>query len=618
MRPPLRSACEVWEHFLAYGGLQPDGWDAPLVDELRARLSLGDRPVAEELVSCGVTTEALVYGLLEAIEPFAAMMGDLLLLFERHGIQRADGSAEIVFDFDAPGRAPLRFNLEAFRRARREWASITEPGLDINWLWQHAWALWRILFDALGDQDWERPRHGTREWLDRYSAGEWPEPPLVVPPSGSAALDAQLARVAGIWAAVLKAIRARASDREELRQRSLQGTVDAVLEVLAWVESDHFLLQLASVVLAAADPEERSSDSDVLATELRSFLDEHPFAGDPVESLVQRLLDILDLPIWKQRHELYAAWVLAELLSAAPASVRIIPAEPGLLSFPFTATRMAELLGCDHEVVVWSELRTPLSDPIGVSRTGNVQPDYSVILDSSGTRPDPAASVMEIECKQYKRADTRGFAAALRDYAAGRPNAFVLLVSHGPLRPDRLRGAVPRNLRDRTDAVARLHPLNEPARERFRGLVDARLGPLCPRRVLRCRLEWDRGPRDLDIHLSVAANAVTYQVCFHDSGALDRPPFAQLAEDIRQPGAAEELTVERLLSGGTYTLAVHAYSDEAELAGSGARITLMRSGYPPLELECPTTGQGRWWFVAEIDANRKLHVRNELRSSPPH
>ena len=66
----------------------------------------------------------------------------------------------------------------------------------------------------------------------------------------------------------------------------------------------------------------------------------------------------LDLPLWKRRHELYAAWVLAELLSTARVEVRLIPSKPGVLQFPFRPTRMAELLGCEHKVAIWSEVRT--------------------------------------------------------------------------------------------------------------------------------------------------------------------------------------------------------------------------------------------------------------------
>ena len=60
--------------------------------------------------------------------------------------------------------------------------------------------------------------------------------------------------------------------------------------------------------------------------------------------------------------------MFAELLASARVAARLIPAEPGVLHFPFRPTRMAELVGCEHEVAVWSEVRTPLVDPKGKSR----------------------------------------------------------------------------------------------------------------------------------------------------------------------------------------------------------------------------------------------------------
>ena len=128
---PLNSAREVWEHFVTHGGLQPNDWDAPLVEELRGQLGIGAGAIEQELDACAVTTEALVHALLSVLEPFAQMMGELLALFEHHGIQRSDGSAEIVFDFDAPGRPPLRFDLESFRRAQLEWTKVTVLSLDV-------------------------------------------------------------------------------------------------------------------------------------------------------------------------------------------------------------------------------------------------------------------------------------------------------------------------------------------------------------------------------------------------------------------------------------------------------------------------------------------------------
>lgn len=606
----LDSAPEVWTYLVEHGGLQPDGWDAALVEDLRKGLGLGPGPVAVELAAAAVSTEAVVHWLLAATAPFAAMMADLLALFKRHGVRCSDNSASIVFDFDAPGRPPLEFDLESFRSALREWSYAVAVGLDAGWLERNAWELHGLLREASTGGDWQAAPTGMVDPTAVYERGEWPEPPLDVPASGSPELDVELGRVGEIWNAVVEVMRERAPNREALRNAAGEGK-DAVTQLLWWLESDFFARSLAYWAAAAAAAEMRTRDPTALAAELRELLDTEPFAGEPVRRLVQRLQDIVDLPIWRQRHELYAAWLLA----AAPAAGRLVTPEPGVLRFPFKATLMAELLGCRAEV--WSELRTPLSDPVGVSRTGNIQPDYSVVTDAAASPPEPEASVLEIECKQYKRAATGPFAAALRDYAAGRPNALVVLVSHGPLDRDGLRAAVPDDVRARTDAIAYLHPGNADARKRFAEIVESRLDPLCPHPVMHCRLEWDRPPRDLDIHLHLVGRDVTHHVDYGSRGSLDAPPFAELSEDRREPGSAEELTIGEWTDGAAYTLAVHAFSDDADLGASGARMTLTVDGDPTYALECPATGPGRWWLVAELDRGSGLRLRNELRTNAP-
>lgn len=622
--PLLESAAEVWEHLLEEGGLQPTTWDEPLVDELRARLGLGEGSVAAELASQAVATEALVYALLETLEPFAAMMGDLLALFARHRIERSDGSAEMAFDFEALGRPPMRFDLESFRRARKVWSRVRTPTVELDWIQHWAWELVRLTSDTAGRGHWSEPRPATAGWLDAYmERGQWPPTALALPPSGSTELDREVARAARIWAAIVLLMRARAPNREALgevarRSGDPEGVGEGRLLNLLWgIEHDYYVLTLASNLVDVADPQTRTRDGARLASDLRAFLDEHPFTGDPIETMVQSLLDVLDLPIWRQRHELYAAWVLAEIVAAAPVPARLIPAEPGVLRFPFRATPMAQLAPCDHEVIVWSEVRTPLTDPTGASRTGNVQPDYTIVVDAADPRSAPEASVLEVECKQYRRAANKSFVAALTDYAAARPGALVVLVNHGSLDRDRLLAAVPARLRHRTDAVGHLHPLDVMARERFHELVDGRLRPLCPGLGLHCRLEWDQPPADLDLHLFAASGFEQWHIYYDRPGAVDNRPFAALTEDVRHPGSVEELVIAEWIDGVVYVFGVHAFSDDAKLVGCGARVVLEQEGRPRIAVECPDSGQGRWWWVADLLAGGELRLLNEIREHAP-
>ena len=70
--PPLRTGREVWELLAGRGGLQPDGWDAPLVEQLRVELKLGGGDLASELDVHAVTPEQLIPELFRTFAPFAS------------------------------------------------------------------------------------------------------------------------------------------------------------------------------------------------------------------------------------------------------------------------------------------------------------------------------------------------------------------------------------------------------------------------------------------------------------------------------------------------------------------------------------------------------------------
>lgn len=85
----------------------------------------------------------------------------------------------------------------------------------------------------------------------------WPDPVLNVPASGSTALDRELARVAWIWMTVRSATASLAENGRQLEEtRRAAGYPD---DPLVSLESDFFLLGLASATLSAAKPTMRRS-----------------------------------------------------------------------------------------------------------------------------------------------------------------------------------------------------------------------------------------------------------------------------------------------------------------------------------------------------------------------
>jgi hypothetical protein len=617
MNKRLTTARDLWTHMTTQGGLQPEAWDDELVSALREDLCLGDGHFADELDARAITIERLAMSLLGQIGPFTSMMSDLLTLLAQHGVKETDDRAEIVFDFGAE-RERLGFDLEDFRRTQVVWERAMAPAIDANWLAANAIPLVDLL-EAASDPPFDVWNSPAGAWDADYRAGRrWPPAHPTMPATGDAELDHELRRVSAVWAALIGEFSGRAPTRDGLDD--IMAMSDPFAQTVASWEHDFFLRRMWQAILRLADPTQRTADFATLAGDLAAYFEDRPYRLVLSTVPVDRLLDLLDLPVWKRRHELYAAWVLTEIVAAVPerADVRLVHAAPGVLKFPFAPTRMAEIGGSEEPVVIWSELRSPLTDPVGKGRENNIQPDYT-ILAGSETAED---SVLEIECKQYKKPATTSFANALTDYARGRPKAHVVLVSHGPLTEAAVRAKVKDDVRDRTAAIGHLHPHGAKARERFRDIVGGQLEPLYPEPVLRCQLGWKDAPTDLDLHLWIDVAGEKTHVSYEEPGTLEGPPFAHLLEDVVEPGGLEEIVVRHLVEDAKYHIVVHNFSDDEPLAGSQAVVLLLRAGQDRIAVAPPPFGGGRWWHVATIRPNvpgAEMSIINRLfdRSSPP-
>jgi hypothetical protein len=119
----LRTPSEVWEYLTTDGGLQPRSWDLDLAEDLLTRIdSPPDGDELQRIVASRVTTEDFIVAFLSTLEPYALMLGDLLRLFEQHGVKATDRNAAITFDFSRLGETDLVFDLESVRLLERRGA----------------------------------------------------------------------------------------------------------------------------------------------------------------------------------------------------------------------------------------------------------------------------------------------------------------------------------------------------------------------------------------------------------------------------------------------------------------------------------------------------------------
>jgi hypothetical protein len=606
----ISTAPELWKQLVRGGGLQPSGWDRELVEALEIRLGRGLRTPLEDLLKV-TPVEDLVLAILAELRPFGAMMSDLLELFESHGARHSGAAVAIEFDFGRQGKGDLHFDLREFREARHRLQYATSTVRWWDWDDEAHWKLLQTLRRSLPSTESEPSDPAARAWLDEWEKERWPDRGLAPPETSNRRLAGRLAEIWELWRAVVEESRAAVADGSWKRlQRTEDPTPgDERLILLEVLENDYFSAGLVRMAYTAVEQMERSGSPDAadgLAIALAKLIERYPPKIAQVQVAVETLQDILNLPVFKHRYELYGAWVFTQLVAAWPpgAQLRVVD---GVLRFPFKATVLADLLDTAPPGHIVCELRTPLTNPKGKSRKSAVQPDYSVLV---GELPDDLQdgsaadlAVMDVECKQYKSPANRDFAYALDDYARGRPKSHVVLVSHGPLNSKAITDKVAAEVRDRTEAIACLDPMHSSARAQLAALVLEKVGPylveapVAPSRSLQVTLTWERAPADLDLHLFIEPGGM--HVSYEKPGDLTAEPFAKLHEDARSAPGEEVIEVARCVDR-RYVVAVNAYSEDRPLARSDARVRIDLEGIAR-EWTCPSAGAGRWWHVCEFD-----------------
>lgn len=647
----LSTASDIWAFLKQSAGICLDAYDKDLPNELfeSLRSSLSG-PTATDLDSLlkskAVSVEDFLVAFFRVVQPFADMMVDLLRFFEEAAANQGKLNLAVRFNFekDLP---PLEFDLEHFRRWQESWQRAAGTYLANLW---NSNSLWQ-LNGLLGSVDARVRNPRMQQWLADYykgnnRRGQWSDAEPPSPRSGIPELDATLARVWRVWLNVVRQSKRYGPDRERLNRlcfgenrigrsesHSRQDQDPWPPELLGRLDSDHWAASLAQGAYSKAEaiselPEpERSREADALSQKLTDFLGSLQAVEVEGESLQRTLQDFLNLPIWKQRHELYSAWIATQIVNALRDYGVEIHCVGDQLLFEFRGTHLATLGTFHPNLHLMAELRSPLTAPRGSGRKHAIQPDYSLITSPITS---PECSVVEVECKQYLVASKQKFADALTDYANGRPNAQIVLVNYGPATKNIL-NEVDAGVRDRTHVIGLMRPRSEPSQSEFAELVKEavrkRFSALPVRRPVspllqtqhggmagQIVLSWKSMPKDLDLHLRILHGGQTFEVSFSAMGNISDDPWALLDNDIRDGQGSETIQIALWLDGA-YHCAVHNYSGDASLAGCGAKLAVML-GNQELLIECPTSGTGVWWDAFSYSPTTgKLEIFNRITNS---
>lgn len=619
-----RTSVELWELLQTDAGLQPGDYDEHVERELRKELGLGAGPMANELTAHAVSVERFVAAFFVVAEPFVRMWSDLLVLFERAAATAGDANLRVEYRFGEDQPA-LDFDLNHFRSvlatAERVMARFDLSSDDLP---SRLWAV----FHALGG----RPRFGSAtgfDDVDRFArrcedrAAPWPEAMPARRASTLAALDELLAEAWELAEVVLGAIRSISSTYETLMALPWDddrpvGAGGAARSKLRLAQSDFWLPTIVVALTRAASrppspsaptstkAEERSAApqdvADALDAALAPLRNRDPRRSEPQ----QRLSEFLQLPIWRQRCELYSNWVCTQLVAALEDREPRVHADGDRIEFSFSGTHLATFDAFTPRLHIWTELRTPLANPVSEGpRKGAIKPDILLLSDPITARRAP----LVVECKQYKRANNKKFAAAITDYGHGHPSAEIVLVDYGRARTEGVLEHVASDVRPRATVIGELHPGQRDQIDAFRTAVRRAVGiaeqpspytPLSSSDAARVTLRWGAAPADLDLHIRLAfPDGRSEQVNYKEMGSLDEHPFCILENDCRRGYGPETVTIARWLPA-TYTIMVHNFSEDPPLTGGDSTVTVELDGRTR-EFHCPDDLDGDEWVVCTID-----------------
>jgi hypothetical protein len=472
--PDLKTASDVYLWLVSQGGLEADARDASLLDGMRSRLGLDERsPFPAALADAGVTVERFIEVMFAVVAPYALMMGDLAEMFERNSVTSATGAGEplrVQFDFSELGEE-LTFSLEHFRETLRRWTECRTR--IVCWSVDALWALHDIFHDR--DYLQKVSARPSIPWAEER-ASMWPDdlwrsvtPPPPRPPSS----DPDTLQIAYFVTDLVATLVSRIAAEGPIDSSSvtnLEPGTSTPAPLMSWtrgavrlIDTDLLTTNLIRTLwdwlwrLEQLGDAERSHAVTSAVNSVQSLVERLPSID--AKAQVEALEELLNLPIWKHRYALYSAWLLVIVERALADYPLTLEPVDGALSFHFRETRLGSFATADGEYELLAEARRPIIGiAAGEGRRFNIQPDYLIRRASAPSAP---ARVI-LEAKHYKRADSRGFRAALSDYAQSESNALVLLANYGPV-PSSVEHGLDPKIANRTRALGDVRPDHQQA-----------------------------------------------------------------------------------------------------------------------------------------------------------
>lgn len=623
----IKETLDLWKYLKSNGGLDIKNYDSYIIEELQSELSLPiGKAFEKQLKDENITIENFIIAFFKIVEPFSEMMSDLLLMFEKAGAKTSNNNLDIEFNFDNV-KSDLKFDLESFRKWVNVWRRVKNKYNANLWNIESIWSLSRIF----GERNFRSQNPILRRWLIEYNERMlWPDFMLNLPKCSDTYLCQLINRTWNLWSTIVKESTKLTKDRRKLHEKYLhnrelyeQNENKYSWNPLLLAQIDHdcwsgsFAERVFNTIeeLENLDPVRKEEYASQLINDLEQLFSKIPTIELEEDVIINDLKDFLSLPIWKKRYELYSVWISSQIIESLKDNPYRVHTYNESILFSFSGTHLATFDNFTPRLHIWSELRSPLENPVGKGRKKAIQPDYSLITDPV---TNFETSILVIECKQYKTPSKKNFVNALTDYAKGRINSNVILVNYGKIN-DEILNEIPIELRNRTFLIGNMRPMSSESISRFNKIVRdsiinhfgfiGELDKIDLDTTGTISLKWGNTPSDLDLHLFIETDSNWDKVFFSNMGNSSSYPWAVLDNDIRNGHGPEIIKINKWIRK-KYHFAVHNYSGETELKLSNAIIEF-KCGKQNFKFKCPNIGNGKWWDIFYIDVqNNKIIEKN--------
>ena len=148
--------------------------------------------------------------------------------------------------------------------------------------------------------------------------------------------------------------------------------------------------------------------------------------------------------------------------------------------------------------------------------------------------------------------------------------------------------------------------------------MDISLSPTLAEGSMRFVLNWGATPPDLDSHLNTPnINGTSYHIYYSYQGSATSGPYAALDHDDTNGYGPETVTIYQKFPG-TYQYYIYNYSGSPSITTSSAVVQIYNQNGLTHTLQVPTTGEGRYWYVADVDgATGQVTIKNTIQGNAP-